>query len=338
MEPENNSFFTPDVERCHQRLERILSQWAEEDLPLPRIEEGLAAAHQLKSMAALKGLAHIEAYASQLAQIFHRAMQLTADEIRKYVLPDLLLVEADYAETCKCLDEIRHSQPSLSARNSRKLASLIETLKGHEKPPEKAVFSFSKRPKRQPKTVTLDAVFKSFVPWVQQAASSTGKAVNIELEAPDAISLNSRQTTAIQGILLHLLRNAIHHGIESREVRKARSKDEKGHIRLHASIEGDTLHLAVSDDGAGMNQQDASHPLEHPKTVSSFPESGSSVSTSIYATENAITGLGIGLHVVRSHLKPLNGELSLKSVPGAGTSAIVRIPLNTPQPQAIDAP
>ncbi len=135
--------------------------------------------------------------------------------------------------------------------------------------------------------------------------------------------------------LEHMLRNAIDHGIESPEMRRAAGKQEAGTISIKLQREGSAMAIQISDNGYGLNLS-AIRAKAIKRGLLSIDDDASDNEIMQFILEpgftttqevTQISGRGVGLDVVNSELKQLNGTLDIASSPGAGTTFIVRLPL-----------
>ncbi len=138
---------------------------------------------------------------------------------------------------------------------------------------------------------------------------------------------------ALRDPLMHMIRNAIDHGIESTEKRREMGKDPIGQITLRARHDGNYVIVEVADDGAGINTQRL---IERAQQRGISVPSGDSASINDLAfkpgvsTADSVTtlsGRGIGMDVVRRDIEALSGSVRLTTVPGAGLTASIRVPL-----------
>lgn len=137
--------------------------------------------------------------------------------------------------------------------------------------------------------------------------------------------------------LLHLLRNAFDHGIESPEERRKRGKPEEGEIVIHAYHQGNQTILEIRDDGQGLNlekikQKALKNGLSTPEQLAvASPERLQNLifepGFSTAAQVSELSGRGVGLDVVRAQLQGLKGTVSIISKPGQGTTFMLRLPL-----------
>lgn len=183
----------------------------------------------------------------------------------------------------------------------------------------------------------VSTVFNSFPRSVRELAHQFNKDVELQIEGGDT-ELDKKVLEEINDPLIHIMRNAVDHGIESLSDRLAAGKPAKGKILLAARQEGDHIVIEISDDGAGIDpkkvrtaavrkgyvsQTEARAMSDREATYLIF-EAG--FSTSAIITE--ISGRGVGMDVVREFIvEKLKGSLDVTSVPGQGTTFRLTIPL-----------
>lgn len=170
---------------------------------------------------------------------------------------------------------------------------------------------------------------------VRVAADEEGKSVELVLEG-DNLEIDSEILHVIVEPLLHLLRNAVAHGIESAETRQLLGKPEKGLITLRAYSEGTHIILNVTDDGRGISaealkQKAAGLGFISPSEANAMSDEdafsliflpGLSTATSV----NQVSGRGVGMNVVKSSVLRQQGSISVKSEARKGTSFTLRVP------------
>ena len=168
---------------------------------------------------------------------------------------------------------------------------------------------------------------------VRQTAKQLGKEVELIIRGEDS-ELDRKLLESMIAPMEHLLRNAISHGIETPAERKACGKTEKGHIEINIHRSGPEIQIEVSDDGAGINvekirdraieqnliSEDAD--LSKDELLHFIIESGFTTTDNI----NQISGRGVGMDVVNTEIKKLNGALRILSDLGKGTTFIVNLP------------
>jgi two-component system chemotaxis sensor kinase CheA len=184
--------------------------------------------------------------------------------------------------------------------------------------------------------IPLSSVVDTFPRLVRDLARDQDKQVDFEIDGRD-IELDRTILTEIRDPLVHILRNAVDHGIESPAEREAAGKDPTGHIELRASRERDHVNIVVEDDGAGIEADDLREKAveEGVKTAAEAEAMDDSearelifhpgLSTNEEVTD--VSGRGVGMDVVRTTVKQLDGTVSLESTPGEGSRFELRLPV-----------
>ncbi len=165
---------------------------------------------------------------------------------------------------------------------------------------------------------------------VRGLARSTGKEVRLEIDAGRA-ELDKSVAERIFPAVVHLVRNAVDHAIESPAERRAAGKPEAGLIRVRCSDLGDgRLELAIEDDGRGVDREAVARragrpvPTTHAELLELLATPG--LSTAERATTTS--GRGLGVDIARRVADELGGELRLVTRPGSGTTFTLRVPLS----------
>ncbi|MGS1079446.1 chemotaxis protein CheA [Pseudoxanthomonas beigongshangi] len=179
----------------------------------------------------------------------------------------------------------------------------------------------------------VDAVFRRFPRLVRDLSSRLGKQVRLRTIG-EGTELDKGLIERIADPLVHLVRNAIDHGLEMPDTRRASGKEETGTITLAASHQGGHIVIEVSDDGRGLNRERIlAKAAERGLNVPDNP-SDSQVWDLIFqpgfSTAEAVTdlsGRGVGMDVVRRNIQALGGEVQLESSAGHGTRVVIRLPL-----------
>lgn len=181
----------------------------------------------------------------------------------------------------------------------------------------------------------LATVFDLFPRMVRDLAREEGREVELAVEGAD-ITLDKRILEEIKDPLMHLLRNAVGHGIEPPEERRRLGKPPGGRIRLAAVRNGSHVVIVVEDDGRGLDLEAiraaaARRGLFAPEALAAMPAAQlqqliftPGFSTVSYVTE--LAGRGVGLDVVRTRVEALKGGIELDSAPGGGTRIALRLP------------
>ncbi len=181
----------------------------------------------------------------------------------------------------------------------------------------------------------IGRLFARFPRLVNDLALRTGKQIRLITEGGE-IEADKRIIEALADPLLHLIRNACDHGLESPAERTSSGKDATGTITLRATKQAGTLCLIIMDDGRGLSRdrigaKAIERGLTQPETLSTMTESDvfrfilePGFSTADHVSD--ISGRGVGLDVVRANVEKLRGTIELVSHLGAGTSITIMAP------------
>ncbi len=157
------------------------------------------------------------------------------------------------------------------------------------------------------------------------AAAGEGKLVALEIGGGAAV-LSGAHGTALRGALLHLVRNAVAHGIEAPATRAAAGKPRVGRILVAAAREPGALRLAVSDDGAGLDRVAIAAAAARAGLSGAAEELVLRPGFSTRAEVDALAGRGIGLDAVAVAVRAMGGALRLESRDGQGCTAMISVP------------
>ena len=179
---------------------------------------------------------------------------------------------------------------------------------------------------------------------VRDAAKASGKPVDLSLQGADT-ELDNNIVQHISDPLIHLVRNAIAHGIEDAEVRRRAGKPEKGRITVRAYHRGNHIFIEVEDDGRGIDYEAIRRSLVESSTISSVAAAELSERElreflfrpgfSTASSTSELAGRGVGLDVVRANVHALNGEIEVRSEVGLGACFTVKVPLTLIISQAL---
>jgi two-component system chemotaxis sensor kinase CheA len=184
--------------------------------------------------------------------------------------------------------------------------------------------------------VPIGDVFDRFPRMVRDAARSLGRRVELRIGGRDE-EVDRGLLNEVSDLLVHLLRNAVDHGIEPPDERRAAGKPETGVIRLSAAREGPMVRIEVAADGRGLQRER----ILATATARGLVAGGGSemedadlwglVTAPGFSTSDRVTdvsGRGVGLDVVRSRAQALGGSLEIRSEAGQGASFSLRLPLS----------
>ena len=178
-------------------------------------------------------------------------------------------------------------------------------------------------------------VFDRFPRLVRDAARSVGKPVEFTIEGKE-VELDRSMLDEVGDPIVHLLRNAIDHGIESPEQRRAQGKPEAGRLTLSATRDRSAVAIRVADDGRGIDRDKVlarahEHGLIDPaKTELTDDELFRLISQAGFSTADQVTdlsGRGVGIDAVHNRVRSLGGSVDMRTAPGKGTTVTLRLPL-----------
>jgi two-component system chemotaxis sensor kinase CheA len=182
----------------------------------------------------------------------------------------------------------------------------------------------------------VSRVFTRFPKLARDVARQLDKQVELVVEGGDT-ELDRNLVEALADPLVHLVRNAIDHGIEMPAARRAVGKPEQGRVRLAAQQEGDHVAIEVSDDGAGIDAEairrsairkglidsETAGRLSEDECLSLLFLPGFSTRTEV----SDLSGRGVGMDVVQSKIRELSGQVQIQSELGRGSRFVIRVPL-----------
>jgi two-component system, chemotaxis family, sensor kinase CheA len=171
---------------------------------------------------------------------------------------------------------------------------------------------------------------------VRDLSADLGKQIELEMRGADT-ELDRQVLELVKDPLTHLVRNSADHGIERAAERLAAGKPQKGTIRLSACHEGGHIIIEIADDGRGLdlarivaNAIERGFATEAEIAAKSETEICNFIFMPGFSTASQVTnvsGRGVGMDVVRSNIQQIGGTVDLKSVPGAGATFTIKIPL-----------
>ncbi len=179
-------------------------------------------------------------------------------------------------------------------------------------------------------------IWSKFPRTVRDLAVGCGKQVRVEMEGKET-ELDKTLIEAIKDPLTHLVRNTVDHGIERPEVRQAAGKNPEGRLSLRAFHEGGQVNIEIADDGAGLSQERIRNKALQ-KGLITADQAGRLNDREIvnlvflpgFSTAEVVTnvsGRGVGMDVVKTHIEKIGGAVELQSKPGHGVMVRMKIPL-----------
>ncbi len=182
--------------------------------------------------------------------------------------------------------------------------------------------------------IPIRQTFQRMSRLIRDLAKNAGKAVNIEIVGEET-EIDRNMVDEIYNPLVHMVRNAVDHGLESPEDRIKAGKSEKGLISLQAYHRGGNIVIEISDDGRGLNKQKILDKALKKGLISGNEDLSDQdiykmillpgLSTAEKITD--VSGRGVGMDVVKQAVEKLRGKIDIESTPGKGTTLITRFPL-----------
>ncbi|MEC9490825.1 MAG: chemotaxis protein CheA [Halanaerobiales bacterium] len=196
----------------------------------------------------------------------------------------------------------------------------------------------------QIRMVPVGVMFSRFPRMIRDLSNKMNKEIDFIMEGQET-ELDRSIIDELSDPLTHLLRNAIDHGIEKPEARKAKGKDEEGRIELKAYQKGSEIIIEVTDDGAGIDSdiigrkavekgivgEEELDQLERREILDFVFHPG--FSTAAEVTD--VSGRGVGMDIVRNVVKKLDGQISIDSELGKGSTFTISLPLTLAITQAL---
>jgi two-component system, chemotaxis family, sensor kinase CheA len=179
-------------------------------------------------------------------------------------------------------------------------------------------------------------LFQKYPRLVRDLARQLGKEVDLRLSGEET-ELDRTMIEELSDPLVHLVRNAVDHGMETPEERRAAGKPEKGTVTLSAQQSGDHITIQISDDGRGIRAEvlrrkaiekgvlepETVHAMDDRQALQLIFMPGFSTKDEI----SSVSGRGVGMDVVKTNIQKLNGRIDTSSTPATGTTISISLPL-----------
>ncbi len=182
--------------------------------------------------------------------------------------------------------------------------------------------------------VPIGHTFQKMRRLVRDVARKSGRKVELAINGEDT-ELDKNVIQQISDPLMHMVRNAVDHGIEDSAARRQAGKPETGQVRLNAYHQGDSIVIAISDDGQGLDprkliEKGIERGLVKPDEELSDSQAFGLILQPGFSTASRITeisGRGVGMDVVKRNVEQLHGKIEITSDVGRGTTFHIRLPL-----------
>ncbi len=186
--------------------------------------------------------------------------------------------------------------------------------------------------------VPMGQIFTRLSQVVKKYARDVGKEIDLQLSGEDT-ELDKLMIEDLADPLLHLIRNAIDHGVESRDARLYQGKPERGIVRLEAFPKGNQVVITVEDDGKGIDPAailakavekglaEPGRPLDPESDRKEILDFIFLPGFSTSETVTEISGRGVGMDVVKKNVSKLSGMIDIETEPGVGTRFVITLPI-----------
>ena len=257
------------------------------------------------------------------------------DQIRD-IIGELLLTRTRLAGSATSLHEQRQGVFAHDAHNRDEILRSIESELRDDVVRMSTLVNALDEVTRDLRMVPISVIFDQYPIAVRSLSRSLGKRVQLVCEG-ETVEADRDVLEALNDSLIHLVRNAVDHGIEAPEMREKLGKTPFGTIILTANVTGDTLHLELRDDGSGIDVESvrrkaverglidpgAARNMSPKQVLRSLFESGMSTREKVGKT----SGRGVGLDVVLQTARNLGGSVDLSSMLGGGTTFRISVPI-----------
>jgi two-component system chemotaxis sensor kinase CheA len=220
---------------------------------------------------------------------------------------------------------MQQASVKLAAQQDEHLNHSLAALDRHTRDLQQAVMSIRMMP--------MEFVFSRFPRLVYDVSTRLGKKVHLRTQGHET-ELDKEMIELLIDPLTHVVRNAIDHGIESPEDRRAGGKDEMGTVSMRATHRGGSVIIEVSDDGRGLDRDKLlakARELDMPcSDAMSDAEVFALIFEAGFSTAKQVTdlsGRGVGMDVVRRNIASLGGSVNIASELGSGTTITIQLPL-----------
>jgi len=172
------------------------------------------------------------------------------------------------------------------------------------------------------RTLPLSSIVTPLPRAVRDLAAETGKQVELIVVGAET-ELDRAILEGLSDPLVHLLRNAVGHGIESPQERERAGKPARGRVELRAEQRGSIVEVTVADDGRGISEATLAEARRTGSLTAVLTQPGFSTADAV----SAISGRGVGLDAVKDQAEAFGGSIEVRSEPGHGMQVILRLPL-----------
>ncbi|MFH1146392.1 MAG: chemotaxis protein CheA [Pseudomonadota bacterium] len=182
--------------------------------------------------------------------------------------------------------------------------------------------------------VPIKQTFQKMIRLVRDLAKKSGKSVDLQMSGEDT-EIDRNMVDAIYDPLVHMIRNAVDHGMEMPQERRSKGKPDPGSVWLRAYQKGGNIIIEIEDDGQGLNREKILKKardkglIKENESLSTF-EIDNMIFQAGFSTADKITdvsGRGVGMDVVKKAIEKLRGKVEINSAPGQGSTFTIKLPL-----------
>jgi two-component system chemotaxis sensor kinase CheA len=243
--------------------------------------------------------------------------------------------EAVAAEVTALLRFLETNQRHLTSVN-RQMAQLVQAMTQHQLQLSTITEGLQGDASRM-RLIPFDSVLSSFQRMIRDLARDTEKRIQMDVHGAN-VELDKAVLDALKEPIMHLLRNAVDHGIESSPERERQDKPPVGQIMLAVEQHGSEIIITIQDDGRGINLPGIRDAAVQAGLLT-LPEAASISDEDVYSLVfypglttshqvSALSGRGLGMDIVRTRVESLRGRVSLSSAPGKGTTVRLHVPVS----------
>ena len=320
------------------RLERLLNLVGELVIGRSRLDRRLTLLEELSRQVSLyesKMLSSVHAFEDKHSFSVEKSASTKADISSSNLVEDFGALEFDKYDDFNVLARSMGEVSADIAESMSQLNALIRFGRDDMRQMQRLTLSLRDEI-AQARMVPLGTLFTRFQTAVREMGRATGKRIELKTAGGD-IELDTEVVQRLVEPLIHLIRNAVHHGIETPTAREAAGKAATGCVTIRAAQRGAVVMIEVQDDGGGMD-------LEKIKTKAVAMEALTASQAGAITREQAINliylrgfstadelteqaGRGVGMDVVKRTVEALNGHIDIASEKGNGTTFTLRLPL-----------
>jgi two-component system chemotaxis sensor kinase CheA len=315
------------------KLDALMAQFSELQSAKIRAEQRLAEVRQMQELAAdwQKEWQSLRSHYNRLLRNGHKNdRRPPTDGPKGPASPP----HAQSKEITVLVDFLTHNQEQLRAFNSQ--ANILYRQLANDTLRMSLIINELQEEIKRVRMLPLRTITTTFGRMIRDLAREQGKQINLSIWGGET-ELDKRVLEQIKDPLIHLLRNAVDHGLERPEFRQQAGKPAEGQIVLSANQQGHNIVITISDDGGGLDltairlaavrrglrSHAETEKMSDAEVANLIFDSG--LSTSKIITD--LSGRGVGLDVVRQNVEALQGILDVSSAPGQGTTFTLTLPL-----------